>query len=171
MAGDDDTTDPATQREPDFLVAQKPNSWEGNRFKVYTPTSGSHSCGAGGLAIWNKVSGAQGSHLWVGIIKKPLEKGSPPSGSSFEELPREGRRRPLNTVLWGALERSFSRGTGRAQSVERLILGFGSGRDLRIREFEPRVGLRAASAESAWDSLSLSLPLPCSPSLCLSRNK
>ena len=51
-----------------------------------------------------------------------------------------------------------------AQSVERLTLDFGSGRDLTIRrEFEPRVRLRADSVEPAWDSLSLSLsasPLP-----------
>ena len=44
-----------------------------------------------------------------------------------------------------------------AQSVKRLTLDLGSGHDLTVREFEPRVGLCADSAEPAWDSLSLSL--------------
>ena len=35
---------------------------------------------------------------------------------------------------------------------------FGSGRDLTICEFEPRIGLSAVSAESALDPVSLSLP-------------
>ena len=39
-------------------------------------------------------------------------------------------------------------------SVERPTLDFGSGHDLVVREFEPRVGLHAASVEPAWDSLS-----------------
>ena len=34
---------------------------------------------------------------------------------------------------------------------------FGSGDDLRVRGFEPRVRLCADSTEPAWDSLSLSL--------------
>ena len=42
-------------------------------------------------------------------------------------------------------------------------LGFGSGPDLTVGEFEPRMGLCADSAGLAWDSLSLSLSL--SPSL------
>ena len=36
-----------------------------------------------------------------------------------------------------------------AQSVERLTLDFGSGHDLTVREFEPRFGLCADSAEPA----------------------
>ena len=47
-----------------------------------------------------------------------------------------------------------------AQSVKRLTLGFGSGHDLMVHRFKPRVG-PDASAKSAWDSLSLSLRLPC----------
>ena len=40
---------------------------------------------------------------------------------------------------------------------------------LAVREFEPRIRLHDDSAEPAWDSFSppLSLPLPCSLSLCL----
>ena len=41
-----------------------------------------------------------------------------------------------------------------AQSVKRPPLDFGSGHDLRVREFEPYVGLPADSAEPAWDPLS-----------------
>ena len=48
---------------------------------------------------------------------------------------------------------------GGAQSVEHLTLDFGSGHDLTVRGIEPRVGLRADSAETAWDSLPPSLPL------------
>ena len=56
-----------------------------------------------------------------------------------------------------------------AQSVERLTLDFGSGRDLTVHEIKPRVGLWADDTESAWDSLSLSLPLPARAlPLCLS---
>ena len=46
-----------------------------------------------------------------------------------------------------------------AQSVKTPTLGFGSGLDLVVRGFEPRVGLHTGDAEPAWDSLSLSLSL------------
>ena len=44
-----------------------------------------------------------------------------------------------------------------AQSVKRLALDFGSSHDLTVHGIEPCVGLRA---ESAWDSLSLSVSAP-----------
>ena len=47
-------------------------------------------------------------------------------------------------------------GAWAALSVKRPTLDFGSGDDLTVRGFEPRVGLCADSAEPAWDSLSLS---------------
>ena len=52
---------------------------------------------------------------------------------------------------------------------------FGSGHDVAIREFEPRVGLCADSSEPGacfgfCVSLSLTLPRSCSVSLCL-KNK
>ena len=43
------------------------------------------------------------------------------------------------------------------QSVKFLTLGFGSSRDLMVREFEPRVGLCAASEEPASEFLSLKI--------------
>ena len=49
------------------------------------------------------------------------------------------------------------RGAWMAQSVKRLTLDLGSGHDLSVREFEPRIGLWADSVEPAWDSVSLSL--------------
>ena len=57
-------------------------------------------------------------------------------------------------------------GTWVAQSGERPTLDFSSGLDLRVGGFESRIRLCADSAESAWDSLSLSLcaPLSLSPS-------
>ena len=60
-----------------------------------------------------------------------------------------------------------------AQSVKWLTLDFSSGRDLKVRELEPHVGLCADSVELAWDSLSPSpsLPFSCSLSLSLSQNK
>ena len=51
-----------------------------------------------------------------------------------------------------------------AQSAELLTLDFGSGHDLTVREFKPRVGLCTDNAEPAWNSLSLSLSLSA-PSL------
>ena len=44
-----------------------------------------------------------------------------------------------------------------AQSVKCPALDFGSGHDLKVREFEPHVGLPTDSMEPAWDSLSPSL--------------
>ena len=60
------------------------------------------------------------------------------------------------------LVRRAHSGTRVAQSVKLPTLGFSSGHDLVLREFEPRIRLCADSAEPAWDSLSpsLSLPLP-----------
>ena len=49
-----------------------------------------------------------------------------------------------------------------AQPAKHLTLGFGSGHDLTVCEFESHVGLYADSAEPAWDSVSLSLPLSLS---------
>ena len=48
-----------------------------------------------------------------------------------------------------------------APSVKRPTLGFGSGHDLLVHEFEPCVRLHATlSTEPAWDSLSPSLSAP-----------
>ena len=57
-----------------------------------------------------------------------------------------------------------------AQLVERLTLDFGSGHDIRVCEFQLRIGLYVHCVEAASDSLSLplSLLLPCSHSLSLS---
>ena len=49
-------------------------------------------------------------------------------------------------------------------SLQRPTLGFGLGKDLTVREFEPRIRLWADSVEPAWNTLSLSVSL----SLCLS---
>ena len=49
-----------------------------------------------------------------------------------------------------------------AQSVKCLTLGFSSGHDLMVQEFEPCIRLFADSVEPAWDSLSLTLPDLCS---------
>ena len=51
------------------------------------------------------------------------------------------------------------------QSVKGLTLGFSSGHDLTVCEFEPHVGPGADSAEPAWDSLSVTTPLTLSVSL------
>ena len=58
-----------------------------------------------------------------------------------------------------------------AQLVKCLTLDVDSGRDLMVCEFKPRVGLRADSAESAWDSLSPSLSAPPPLVLSLKINK
>ena len=56
------------------------------------------------------------------------------------------------------------------QSFERLTLGFSSGHDLMVHEFEPHTGLCADGTEPSWDSVSPSLrPSPtCSLPLSLS---
>ena len=56
-------------------------------------------------------------------------------------------------------------GTWVAQSVKLLTLGFGSGHDLPVCKFEPRIGLCTDSVEPAQDSLSLPLSLSLSLSL------
>ena len=59
------------------------------------------------------------------------------------------------------------RGTWMAQSVKLLTLGFSSGYDLMVREFEPCDGLCVDSVELVWDSLS---PSPvCSLTLLLKK--
>ena len=72
------------------------------------------------------------------------------------------RKGHLKMILLG-------RGAWVAQSVKRPTLGFGSGHDLMVRKFEPRIGLCADSEKPDWDSLSLCL----SPAhtLSLSQNK
>ena len=49
---------------------------------------------------------------------------------------------------------------GGAQSVKRPTLGLGSGCDLTVPEFEPRIRLSDVSAEPASDPLSPSLSAP-----------
>ena len=66
------------------------------------------------------------------------------------------------------------RGTWAAQSIKRLTLGFGSGHDLAVCEFEPHVGLCADSSEpGACFGFRASLSLCPSPAhaLSLSINK
>ena len=62
-----------------------------------------------------------------------------------------------------------TQGTWVAQSGKCPTLDVGSGHELMIHGFEPRIGFYADSVEPAWDSLSLLSfsvpPLPCSPSL------
>ena len=47
-----------------------------------------------------------------------------------------------------------------AQLVKRLTLGVGLDHDLMVCKFKPYFGLYADGSEPAWDSVSLSLPLP-----------
>ena len=53
---------------------------------------------------------------------------------------------------------------GGGGAVKQPTLDFGSGHDLAVRGFEPRVkprtGLRADGVQPAWDSLSPSLSVP-----------
>ena len=62
------------------------------------------------------------------------------------------------------LKKLTSRGARVAQLIKCRTLGFGSGHDLRVPEFESRARLCPERAEPVWDSLSpsLSLPLPYS---------
>ena len=65
---------------------------------------------------------------------------------------------PANGVNGCGVKVGEIRGTWVAQSVK--ASDFGSGHDLMVHEFQPRVGLCTDSVETAWDPLSLSLPLP-----------
>ena len=56
-----------------------------------------------------------------------------------------------------------------AQVVECPTLGFGSGHDLMVHGVKPRIGFCPDVAETAWDSLPVSLPLL--QSLSVSQNK
>ena len=76
--------------------------------------------------------------------------------------PPEEKRHVLQRSCHETLGRNkgiYARGWG-AQLVKRPALGFGSGRDLTVREFEPRIGLGADGTEPAWDSLSPCLSAP-----------
>ena len=58
------------------------------------------------------------------------------------------------------------RGTWVVQLLNGPTLGYGSGRGLAVREFEPCIGLCADSAGPAWDYVSV--PLSAPPLLMLS---
>ena len=87
------------------------------------------------------------------------------------QLPKEGTCPPLPRVpppdrgslfyppSWGlrAIQSKCPRGAWVARLVKHPTLGFGSGQDLKVHEFEPHVRLFADGAEPAWDSLSPSL--------------
>ena len=77
------------------------------------------------------------------------------------------KRQGLFSVL--ALEGENCWGAWVAQSFQRPTLDFGSGHDLVVCEFEPCIGLRADSAEPAWDSLSPSVCPSSTCALCFSK--
>ena len=58
-----------------------------------------------------------------------------------------------------------------APSVKHLTLDFGSGHDLMVHEFEPRIELCTDSVEPAWDSLSPPLSPPAQIKLSLFLSK
>lgn len=62
------------------------------------------------------------------------------------------------------------RGCLGAQLVERIALGFHSGPDLRVMGLSPALG-SALTAESAWDSLTLSLSLSLTSKLIFKKKK
>ena len=73
---------------------------------------------------------------------------------------------PTNYLEQGTIK--VRRDTWVSQSVKHLTLGFGSGHDLMVYEFETRIRLCANSTEPAWDSVSPSLSAPSPLTLCLS---
>ena len=66
---------------------------------------------------------------------------------------------------------SISRDAWVAQSVKQRTLDFGSGHDLTVSDFKPRMGLCADGAQPAWDSLSPCLSAPSLLPLSLSLSK
>ena len=59
-----------------------------------------------------------------------------------------------------------------APSVKHVTLDLGSGHDLTVGEFRPRVWLHGDSTEPAWDSLSPSVSAPpCSRKCSLSQKQ
>ena len=74
-----------------------------------------------------------------------------PRGSTKPGQDEYREDRPMHIAL-----KCRETGVPGAPSVKRPAFGFGSGRDLTVRGFEPCVGLGADSTGLAWDSLSLS---------------
>ena len=66
------------------------------------------------------------------------------------------------------LKNKLQRGTWVTQLVKHPTLCFGSGHDLPVCEFEPRIRLCADSTQPAWDSLSPSLLAPPPTHTCVS---
>ena len=62
------------------------------------------------------------------------------------------------------------RGAWVGQWVKRPTLDFGSGHDVTVGGFEPRVRPCAGGLEPAWDSVSLSLSLSAPPPLAHARS-
>ena len=91
-----------------------------------------------------------GRGIFLGVMKIVLELDSG-DGDGCITIIVNG----LKVTAWG---------TWVAQSVKHLILDFGSGHDLMVREFKPCIGLCTDGVEPAWDSLShlsASTPLVC----------
>ena len=85
-------------------------------------------------------------------------------------IPREGWAEAMEKCQYHFIRRTCG-GTWVTQSVEHLTLGFGSGHDFVLCEFEPCMGLCTDSTEPTWDSLSPSLPLCHSPARAHSLSK
>ena len=102
-----------------------------------------------------------------------MEQRSVPAVKMATRHPRPHLLPARDTLRRQQQETSSHRGAWVTQSVGRPALGFGSGHDLEVCEFEPCIWLLADSAEAAWDSLSPSLyalpPLASSSSLSLSK--
>ena len=58
-----------------------------------------------------------------------------------------------------------------AQSIKYLTPNFTSGHDLKVREFEPHIGLCTDSAVQAQDVVSLPLPHSCTLTLKINLRK
>ena len=130
---------------------------------------------------------------WVHRGCRVAGQTSPPAAIIHRRLPLLSQLLPVGLCfqLWGghvtrpqpirelrcghAIGSAIDAGPNQNQASSRLpgwlsrlsvgLSGFGSGPDLRVCGFEPHHRLCAGSVGAAWDSLSLSLPLPCSLSL------
>ena len=123
----------------------------GRRGKAGT---GIESAGAQGKGRIPPGLGLEGTREPQGRQPVGVEKEGPeaPTGDAGE-----GAWAPLAAVLKPSRLRRLG-----GSSVKRPTPDLGSGRDLTLREIEPRVGLCTDSAEPAWDSPS---PSPSAPPL------
>ena len=103
----------------------------------------------------------------IKVDQRAPQQGTSSQGEMAKQTARRGKSDDGMLTLGRAHAYPKTSTLGRLGGSAGYVTDLGSGHDLEVRDFEPRIGLCAVSAESACDSLSLC----SSPMLSLSQNQ